>query len=130
MLKSALDGQLAGPRQSASAGIALCIPFATRARFLFKMDFAEAEYICRLRSGVKGHFSYRTVAWQMKCAMERLEPVLGTNHVRNTTLGRRSPEAVISSTTILHTSTSNAIDYTRQTSLACEMPYSRVRVQS
>jgi hypothetical protein len=53
------------------------LPFATRARFLFKMDFAEAEYICRLRSGVKGHFSYRTVAWEMKCAMERLEPCLG-----------------------------------------------------
>ena len=52
------------------------LPFATKARFLFKMDFAEAEYICRLRSGVKGHFSYRTVAWQMKCAMERLEPEL------------------------------------------------------
>ena len=53
------------------------LPLATRARFLFKMDFAEAEYICRLRSGVKGHFSYRTVAWEMKCAMERLEPYLG-----------------------------------------------------
>jgi thymidylate synthase ThyX len=53
------------------------LPFATKARFLFKMDFAEAEYICRLRSGVKGHFSYRTVAWQMKCAMEQLEPELG-----------------------------------------------------
>ena len=53
------------------------LPFATKARFLFKMDFAEAEYICRLRSGVKGHFSYRAVAWQMKCAMERLEPELG-----------------------------------------------------
>ncbi|HYI92504.1 MAG TPA: FAD-dependent thymidylate synthase [Bryobacteraceae bacterium] len=52
------------------------LPFATRARFLFKMDFAEAEYICRLRSGVKGHFSYRTVAWDMKCAMEKVEPQL------------------------------------------------------
>ena len=53
------------------------LPFGTRARFLFKMDFAEAEYICRLRSGVKGHFSYRKVAWDMKEAMEKLEPVLG-----------------------------------------------------
>ncbi len=53
------------------------LPFATRARFLFKMDFAEAEYICRLRSGVKGHFSYRTIAWKMKEAMEKLEPDLG-----------------------------------------------------
>ncbi|MGA3189219.1 MAG: FAD-dependent thymidylate synthase [Bryobacteraceae bacterium] len=53
------------------------LPFGARSRFLFKMDFAEAEYIARLRSGVKGHFSYRKVAWDMKCAMERLEPDLG-----------------------------------------------------
>ena len=52
------------------------LPFATRSRFLFKMDFAEAEYIARLRSGVKGHFSYRRVAWEMKEAMNRLEPEL------------------------------------------------------
>jgi thymidylate synthase ThyX len=53
------------------------LPFATRARFLFKMDFAEAEYISRLRSGVKGHFSYRKIAWQMKEKMTILEPELG-----------------------------------------------------
>jgi hypothetical protein len=53
------------------------LPFAARSRFLFKMDFAEAEYIARLRSGVKGHFSYRKIAWEMKRAMEQLEPELG-----------------------------------------------------
>jgi thymidylate synthase ThyX len=53
------------------------VPFGARSRFLFKMDFAEAEYICRLRSGVKGHFSYREVAWRMKQKMEELEPELG-----------------------------------------------------
>ncbi|HLH03627.1 MAG TPA: FAD-dependent thymidylate synthase [Bryobacteraceae bacterium] len=53
------------------------LPFAARSRFLFKMDFAEIEYISRLRSGVKGHFSYRNVAWEMKQAMERLNPALG-----------------------------------------------------
>ena len=42
------------------------LPFGARSRFLFKMDFAEAEYISRLRSGVKGHFSYRQIAWEMK----------------------------------------------------------------
>ncbi|HTS74880.1 MAG TPA: FAD-dependent thymidylate synthase [Bryobacteraceae bacterium] len=52
------------------------LPFAAKSRFLFKMDFAEAEYIARLRSGVKGHFSYRAVAWEMKCAMEKIEPEL------------------------------------------------------
>ena len=53
------------------------LPFGARSRFLFKMDFAEAEYIARLRSGVKGHFSYRQVAWDMKRKMEQLEPELG-----------------------------------------------------
>jgi thymidylate synthase ThyX len=53
------------------------LPFAARSRFLFKMDFAEAEYIARLRSGVKGHFSYRKIAWEMKQKMSALEPELG-----------------------------------------------------
>ena len=53
------------------------LPFGARSRFLFKMDFAEAEYIARLRSGVKGHFSYRKVAWEMKQKMQQLEPELG-----------------------------------------------------
>jgi thymidylate synthase ThyX len=53
------------------------LPFGARSRFLFKMDFAEAEYISRLRSGVKGHFSYRSLAWEMKRKMEALEPALG-----------------------------------------------------
>lgn len=52
------------------------LPLATRSRFLFKMDFAEAEYISRLRSGVKGHFSYRKVAWEMKEKLVKLEPEL------------------------------------------------------
>src|SRR6266404_7144145 len=53
------------------------LPFASRARFLFKMDFSEAEYISRLRSGVKGHFSYRRIAWYMKEKMAELEPEMG-----------------------------------------------------
>jgi thymidylate synthase ThyX len=53
------------------------LPFAARSRFLFKMDFAEAEYVARLRSGVKGHFSYRKIAWEMKQKMSALEPELG-----------------------------------------------------
>jgi hypothetical protein len=53
------------------------LPFAARSRFLFKMDFAEAQYIARLRSGVKGHFSYRRIAWRMKEEMSTLEPELG-----------------------------------------------------
>jgi hypothetical protein len=59
-----------------SAAANYLMPFGARSRFLFKMDFAEAEYIARLRSGVKGHFSYRNIAWEMKLAMEKIEPEL------------------------------------------------------
>jgi hypothetical protein len=58
-------------------GAQYLLPFGARSRFLFKMDFAEAEYISRLRSGVKGHFSYRRVAWEMKQRLVELEPELG-----------------------------------------------------
>jgi thymidylate synthase ThyX len=54
------------------------LPFAARSRFLFKMDFAELEYIARLRSGVKGHFSYRKIAWEMKQALDDVDPSLGS----------------------------------------------------
>ena len=64
-------------RQLPEPGSHYLLPFGARSRFLFKMDFAEAEYIARLRSGVKGHFSYRQVAWAMKQKMEQLEPELG-----------------------------------------------------
>ncbi len=52
------------------------LPFGANGRFLFKMDFAEIEYISRLRSGVKGHFSYRDIAWKMKEALAEAEPEL------------------------------------------------------
>ncbi|HEY3823919.1 MAG TPA: FAD-dependent thymidylate synthase [Bryobacteraceae bacterium] len=52
------------------------LPFGARSRFLFKMDFAEVEYMSRVRSGVKGHFSYRDIAWQMKQRVEEIEPEL------------------------------------------------------
>jgi thymidylate synthase ThyX len=70
-------GQALGTAGSLAApGSHYLIPFGTRSRFLFKMDFAEVEYICRVRSGVKGHFSYRDIAWRMKLRMEELEPEL------------------------------------------------------
>jgi thymidylate synthase ThyX len=53
------------------------MPFGARSRFLFKMDFAEVEYISRVRSGVKGHFSYREIAWEMKQRVAEIEPDLG-----------------------------------------------------
>jgi thymidylate synthase ThyX len=52
------------------------LPLATRIRSLFKMDFAEAQYIIELRSGPAGHFSYRRVAWEMFLALKRQHPAL------------------------------------------------------
>ena len=59
------------------------LPLATRVRALFKMDFAEAQYICELRSAPAGHFSYRRVAWEMYLALERQHPTLA-RHIRVT----------------------------------------------
>ncbi len=75
--KSALEDAWTTMATLPSAGAHYLLPFAARSRFLFKMDFAEAEYISRLRSGLKGHFSYRNIAWLMKVKMEELEPELG-----------------------------------------------------
>ena len=75
--QAAMDQALLTLRQLPAPANEYLLPFGARSRFLFKMDFAEAEYICRVRSGVKGHFSYRSIAWQMKEAMEKLEPELG-----------------------------------------------------
>jgi hypothetical protein len=59
------------------------LPLATRIRSLFKMDFAEAQYISELRSGPAGHFSYRRVAWEMYKAIEQQHPLLA-KHIRVT----------------------------------------------
>jgi thymidylate synthase ThyX len=59
------------------------LPLATRIRSLFKMDFAEAQYIIELRSGPAGHFSYRRVAWEMFIAVQRQHPALA-KHIRVT----------------------------------------------
>jgi thymidylate synthase ThyX len=67
----------AGIEKLPQPGAQYLLPLAARSRFLFKMDFAELDYISRLRSGVKGHFSYRKIAWEMKQALENLDPVLG-----------------------------------------------------
>ncbi len=53
------------------------IPFGFKVRCLFKMDYAEAEYISQLRSGVKGHWSYRIIAWLMKQKITEQYPYLG-----------------------------------------------------
>jgi hypothetical protein len=77
VFESAMQTALETVQVLPSPGASYLLPFGARSRFLFKMDFAEAEYISRLRSGLKGHFSYRQIAWEMKCQMEKVEPELG-----------------------------------------------------
>ena len=63
-------------RKSNQEAALYAIPFGFKVRCLFKMDFAEAEYISQLRSGVKGHWSYRAVAWEMKQQVAARHPFL------------------------------------------------------
>jgi len=72
-----MNAAFAAMHKLPAPGAEYLLPFGARSRFLFKMDFAEAEYISKLRSGVKGHFSYREIAWEMKCKMDEAEPELG-----------------------------------------------------
>lgn len=66
----------AGSAPEAAQSALYLLPLATRIRGLFKMDFAEAQYICELRSAPAGHFSYRRVAWEMFLALQRQHPLL------------------------------------------------------
>jgi thymidylate synthase ThyX len=66
----------AGSSAEAAQSALYLLPLATRVRCLFKMDFAEAQYISELRSGPAGHFSYRRVAWEMFLALQRQHPTL------------------------------------------------------
>ncbi|MGB6974079.1 MAG: FAD-dependent thymidylate synthase [Terracidiphilus sp.] len=93
----ALDDYHAAIQQAHSAGMRIAasgacdapysalylLPLATRVRCLFKMDFAEAQYISELRSAPAGHFSYRRVAWEMYLALQRQHPSLA-RHIRVT----------------------------------------------
>jgi thymidylate synthase ThyX len=73
----------AGSAPEAAQSALYLLPLATRIRCLFKMDFAEAQYISELRSAPAGHFSYRRVAWEMYLALERQHPSLA-KHIRVT----------------------------------------------
>ena len=64
-------------RKASQEAALYAIPFGFKVRCLFKMDYAEAEYLSKLRSGVKGHWSYRTVAWLMKQKLAEHYPYLG-----------------------------------------------------
>jgi thymidylate synthase ThyX len=75
--RAAMDHVLATMQTLPDPARQYLLPFGARSRFLFKMDFAEVEYISRVRSGVKGHFSYREIAWEMKQRIVETEPELG-----------------------------------------------------
>ena len=72
-----------GTAPEAAVSALYLLPLATRVRCLFKMDFAEAQYISELRSAPAGHFSYRRVAWEMYLALQRQHPDLA-KHIRVT----------------------------------------------
>jgi hypothetical protein len=74
--REAMDAAFSAKTLLPAPGAHYLLPFGARSRFLFKMDFAEAEYISRVRSGVKGHFSYRRIAWEMKERLAEVEPEL------------------------------------------------------
>jgi thymidylate synthase ThyX len=74
--RRAMDGAAAAASRLPATAAAYLLPFGHRMRCLFKMDYAEVEYVSRLRSGVKGHFSYRRVAWEMKEQLARRHPFL------------------------------------------------------
>ena len=73
----------AGSAPESALSALYLLPLATRVRCLFKMDFAEAQYISELRSAPAGHFSYRQVAWEMYLALQRQHPSLA-KHIRAT----------------------------------------------
>jgi thymidylate synthase ThyX len=77
----------AKPAPEAAQSALYLLPLATRIRSLFKMDYAEAQYIIELRSGPAGHFSYRRVAWEMFLALQRQHPSLAA-HIRVTDFTR------------------------------------------
>ncbi len=79
----ASGGIAAGSSPEAAHSALYVLPLATRVRCLFKMDFAEAQYISELRSAPAGHFSYRRVAWEMYLALQRQHPSLA-KHIRVT----------------------------------------------
>jgi thymidylate synthase ThyX len=69
--------------QEAEQSALYLLPLGTRTRSLFKMDFAEAQYISELRSAPAGHFSYRRIAWEMYLSLQREHPALA-KHLRVT----------------------------------------------
>lgn len=54
------------------------LPFATLCRSIHRMDFDQLSYVIPLRSGVKGHDSYRWVAHEMWLEFQKKDPFLAS----------------------------------------------------
>lgn len=72
-----LEAQRVFESLSPIPGAEYALPFGFRCRYVMAMDFAEVEYICKLRSAVRGHISYRRIAWDMYETFKAQNPVLG-----------------------------------------------------
>lgn len=59
------------------------LPLGYRMRAAFKMDLAEAAYICELRTKAGGHFAYRRAAFEMYQALAQRHPTFA-RHIRVT----------------------------------------------
>jgi thymidylate synthase ThyX len=86
-LETGVDGELRAALDLGGAGVhevaavsdeasAYLLPLGYRVRAAFKMDLAEAAYICELRSKAGGHFSYRRAAFEMYQALAAQHPAL------------------------------------------------------
>lgn len=54
------------------------IPFGARCRSLYKGSLSQFDYVIRLRSGVKGHLSYRRVAYGMYECLVKAHPFMAS----------------------------------------------------
>ncbi|MGD9892245.1 MAG: FAD-dependent thymidylate synthase [Dehalococcoidia bacterium] len=69
------EGSAVIARTDAEAA-AYLLPMGYRIRAAFKMDLAEAAYICELRTKAGGHFAYRRAAFEMYQVVAERHPTL------------------------------------------------------
>lgn len=62
------------------------VPMAYKRRVLFHMNLREAFYLIELRSGPRGHISYRRIAYQMWQEINRVHPYFA-KHIKVDTTG-------------------------------------------
>jgi hypothetical protein len=73
----AAAGETAGSLQTTTPDAsAYLLPMGFSMRAAFKMDLAEAAYICELRTKPGGHFAYRRIAYQLFRAVNECYPSL------------------------------------------------------